>query len=179
MKLSTAFDGMARENYFLKLVVKSLLLTTALLLGITYNLYDRIPLVVERGSRGMEIVNATPFSRKATDLKQAIVLMLHARFDSDTVSPELFLNQKQLALRDTEQKDIKARAMSQDVFVRAVTFDKDQATVDIDRIIAVGEVRSALKARIKVTFEETSPNELNPYGLLLSLADPVEQKETK
>jgi hypothetical protein len=179
MKLSTAFDGMARENYFLKLVVKCLLVVTVALLGIVYNLYDRIPLIVERGSRGLEIVNATEFSRKDPDLKRAITLMLHARLDSGAVSPELFLNQKQLALRDAEQKDIKARGMSQDAFVRGITFERDQAIVDIDRLIAIGEVRSALRARIKVTFEETSPNELNPYGLLLSLADPVETKETK
>ena len=92
MKLSTAFDGMARENYFLKMVVRCLLIIAVGLLGITYNLYDRTPLVVERSSRGMEIVTATPLSRKDTDLKQAIVLLLHARFDSDAVSPELFLN---------------------------------------------------------------------------------------
>ena len=177
MKFSTAFDGLAKEIQFLKLLTKVLLLITSLLLGIVYGLYDQVPLIVERSSRGLEIVRATEFKRKEADLKLAIRLMLGARFDSTAVSPEVFLNQKQMLLRDTEQRDMKARGMSQSIFVRAITFTKDQALVELDRLIAVGEVRSALKAKLKVSFEETSANELNPYGLLLSLADPVDQNE--
>ncbi len=179
MKLSTAFDGLAKENYFLKITVKLLLVVTAGAVTLSYALYDKTPLIVERSSRGLEIVTATQFSRSQPELKAAIAIMLRARFDTLAISPELFLNPKQMVLRDTEQKDMKARGMAQSVVVRAVDLNKGQALVDLDRVISLGEIRSALKARVMVSFEEVTPNELNPYGLLLSLANPVEQKEQK
>ena len=179
MKLSSAFDGVAKENQFLKLLSKIQLLTTIFLVGLVYYFADRVPVLVERNSRGLEIVTATAFSRSQSDLKVAIGHMLKARFDSAAVAPEIFLNPKQMLLRDTEQKDMKARGMSQSVVIREVKFEKDQAVVDLDRVIAVGEIRSALKARVRVSFEEVSPNELNPYGLLLSLAEPIIEKGVK
>ena len=179
MKLSSAFDGVAKENQFLKLLAKIQLITTIFLIGLVYYFADRVPVLVERSSRGLEIVSATTFSRSQSDLKQAIAQMMKARFDSGAVSPELFLNPKQILLRVTEQGDMRARGMSQSVVIREVKFEKDQATVDLDRVIAVGEVRSALRARVKVSFEEVSPNELNSYGLLLSLAEPVLEKGVK
>ncbi len=177
MRLSNAFDKLARENSFLRHVTMSLLLISALLVGVVYNLYDKQPLIVERSSRGLEIVRSTASTRSQDDLKNAVTLMTKARFDSNTISPELLLNQKQLVLRDTEQKDMKARGLNQTAVIRGVTFESDQIFVEFDRVIAIGDLRSALRTKIKVSFEEVNPNELNPYGLLLSVAEPVEQRE--
>jgi len=179
MKFSAGIDGLTKENRFLKTLTKMLLAVTILLLGMVYTLYDKTPLIVERSSRGLEVVRAVDFSRNPEDLKIALQIMLKARFDTEAVSPELFLNARQVVLRETEQKDMKARGMSQRVVVKRVTFEKDQALVDFDRVIAVGELRSALKTKVRVSFEEISPNELNPYGLLLSLADPIINAEAK
>ena len=177
MRLSNVFDGMAKENQFLRTITKMLIIVTAALTTCVVLLYDRAPIAVERSSHGLEIVRTTKFLRSQSELKQAILLMVKVRFSTDAVAPEIFLNPKQQLLRDTEQKEMKARGLSQGVIVRNITIDKDQAVVDFDRVISVGDVRSALKAKVKVSFEEVSPNELNPYGLLLSLADPIEQKE--
>jgi hypothetical protein len=177
MKLSNAFDGLARENQFLKALVKLLVIVTIAAIGLAFITYDKMPLIVERSSRGLEITSATEFARTQLDVKQATALMLHARFDTDAVSPEILLNPKQLALRSAEQIDMKARGMSQSIVIRRVLIEKDRVLVDLDRVISVGEIRSALRARLKVSFEETSPNELNPYGLQLSVAEPIEQKE--
>lgn len=176
MKLANVFDGMARENQFLRTITKMLIIVTAFLASCVFVLYDKAPVMVERSSHGLEIIRPTEFMRTEAELKQAIAIMVKERFSTDAVAPELFLNGKQQLLRDTEQKDMKARGLSQGIIVRNIAIDKDQAVVDLDRVISVGEVRSALKAKVKVTFEEVSPNELNPYGLLLSLADPIDQK---
>ena len=177
MKFSAGIDGLTRENTFLKMILFWLLAATALLLGIVYSLMEKPPVIVERSSRGLDILRATEFARNPEDLKDAVRLMLRARFDTEAIAPEVFLNPKQMVLRDTEQKDMKARGMVQNIFVRKVEFEKEQAVVDVDRVISVGELRSALKAKVKVAFETVSPNELNPYGLLLSLADPIQGKE--
>ncbi len=178
MKLSTAFEGLTRENHYLKILALSSSLITFTLLGVLYYLSDRPPIVVERTSHGLEIMRQTTFARSAPDQREAVGLMIKARFDTETINPELFLNSRQLLLRQTEQTDMKARGMSQVVVVREVKFEQDQILVNLDRVIAIGEVRSALRAKVRVTFEEVSPNELNPYGLLLSLADPIQQKES-
>jgi hypothetical protein len=177
MKLSSAFDSIARENRFLKLLTASLLLTTFLLLGIVYNLYDRSPLMMERTSRGLEILNPTEFARSQSDQIQVVKLMMKARFNTETNAPEIFLNPKQLLLRATEQADMKARGMSQSLIVREVKFENDAIFVNLDRVISVGELRSALKAKVRIAFETVTPNELNPYGLLLSLTEPIITKE--
>jgi hypothetical protein len=178
MKLSNAFDSIERENRFLRLLTTLLVILSAFLIGVLYLNLDKPPLLVERSSRGFEIVRPTDQKRTDQDLTQATKLMLQARFTSEAIAPELFINQKQLLLRETEQREMKSRNMLQNIVVRSVEVEKESVTAEIDRVISVGELRSALKARLKINFEEVSPNELNPYGLLLSLAEPInEQKE--
>jgi hypothetical protein len=179
MRFSSGVDQLERESGYLKSITKILLLLDGVLIAILFNLYDKPPVIVERSSHGLEIVRQTEFALTEPDTKSAIALMLKARFDTEAVSPEIFLNQKQLVLRASEQKELKSRNLHQSVVVRAVTIKKDEAIVDVDRILSVGDVRSALKTKLKVTFEEAQPNELNPYGLLLSLADPIEPKQEK
>jgi len=177
MKLSSAYDSMARENRFLKLMSGSLLIVTFLLIGIVYSLCERLPLVMERTSRGLEILNPTEFARSQNDQIQVVRLMMKARFNTETNAPEIYLNAKQMLLRATEQADLKARGMSQSLIVREVKFEKDAIFVNLDRVISVGELRSALKAKVRIAFETVTPNELNPYGLLLSLTEPIISKE--
>lgn len=177
MRLANMFDGMTKENQFLRTLTKILCAAVGILAVCVFALFDRPPIIVERSSHGFEIVRPTIFMRNMDDLKIAAALLVKERFSTDAISPELFLNQQQLLLRDTEQKDMKARGLSQGVIVRSVELRNDSAIVDFDRVISIGEVRSALKARVKVAFEEVSPNELNPYGLKLSLAEPIKDKE--
>lgn len=179
MKFSTALDLILSENKFLKILSKALLLIAVSQLVLIYALYDKTPLLIERGSRGLEIVDAVEPLRTPDDVSNAIRLMLKARFDSAAIATEIFLNPKQQALRDTEQSDLKSRNMNQSVVIRSIAFEKDLAIVDIDRVIAVSDLRSALKAKIRMSFEEVSPNELNPYGLLLSVAEPMQKEQSK
>lgn len=177
MRLANVFDGMERENRFLRTLAKLLALTVGCLAACVFVLFDKPPVIVERSSHGLEIVRPSVFARNMDEMKIGISLMVKERFSTDANAPELFLNQRQLVLRDTEQKDMKARGLSQGVIIRNVNLGKDSAVVEFDRVISIGEVRSALKAKVRVAFEELSPNELNPYGLILSLADPIENKE--
>lgn len=179
MKFSDGVDGLTKENKFLHTLTKFLLIIVAGELGLSLALYNKEPIIVERSIRGLEVVKQLAFARDESDIRQAIRLMIQARFNSDTISPEIFLNPKQLVLREMEQKDLKSRSMTQAVIVRTVKITKEAAIIDMDRMISVGELRSALKAKIKISFEETSPTDLNPYGLTLSLAEPLEQKEER
>ncbi len=179
MRFSSAVDSLTKENQFLRNTVKILILAV-LILGLTVLfLHDRAPTVVERTSRGLEIVRMTKLTRTEADIDLALRLMVKARFDSSALNSEVFLSKRQMELREAEQQEMKARGLVQSVVVKKTQVSQSEATVDFDRVIAVGNIRSALKTTVKVAFEETEPSELNPYGLKLTLASPLEQKEDK
>jgi hypothetical protein len=174
MKFSSTMDSLSRENQYLRYLI--LILGVAIIFvgtGVIL-LHDKDPVVVERTTQGLEIVRLTPLRRSPEDIQQAVRLMLKARFDSDAVAPEVFLDLKQVGFRKGEQAEMKSRALTQAIIVRSVLVTESDATAEIDRVIGVGEVRSALKTKIRLAFESVEPNELNPYGLKLALADVIE-----
>lgn len=177
MKFSSAVDSLTKENQFLRGAVKILGLAVLFLALAVLFLHDKSPVVVERSSRGLEIVQMTKLLRFEGDIQKAMRLMIIARFDSGAINPEVFLSKRQFELREAEQKEMKSRGLSQSVVFRSAKISKEEALVDFDRLLSVGEVRSALKTVVRVAFEETEPTELNPYGLRLALATPEEQKK--
>lgn len=177
MKFSSAVDSLTKENLFLRSAVKILGFAILFLTMAVLFLHDKNPVVVERSSRGLEIVQMTKLVRTEADIQQAIRLMLVSRFDSGAINAEVFLSKRQVELRETEQKEMKLRGLYQAVVFRSAKVSKDEAVVEFDRVFSVGEIRSALKTSAKIAFEETEPNELNPYGLRLALASPIDQKK--
>lgn len=177
MKFSSGIDGLTKENSFLRKLTLGLVALCGALLGTVCTLFDRPPVLILRSSHGLEIVSSTRLLRTEDEVRAAIRMMVQARFATDFAAPEVFLNAKQIALKDAEQKDMKSRNMSQAAVVRKIILSKDEAVVDFDRVISVGEIRSALKSRVKIAMEEVTPHESNPYGLVLSLADPVLEKK--
>jgi len=178
MKISLSIDSLLKENKFLKLVTKLLFGVVFVLLLQVISLYSRDPIIIQSSTRGREILEPMTVPRTNLDLKIAVQNMLKARFDTEAHSSELFLSDKQKLLRENEQRDLKSRSMTQAIVIRNVVMSKDQAFVDLDRVIAVGDLRTAIRAKIKIAFEESEPNELNPYGLVLSLAE-VQSNEVK
>lgn len=172
MKLSATVDSLSNENAHLKKLATLQAVVTLALSGLLYTSFNRAPVMVERTEHGLELLRATEFLRTTTDLKIASALMMKARFNTDTIAPEVFLNPKQLELRSREQADLKNRSLKQTVVIENVVVDHDRVLVDLTRVISVGDVRSALRAKLRLKFESISPNPLNPYGTLLSVAEP-------
>jgi hypothetical protein len=174
MKLSATVDSLSNENDHLKKLAILQTVVTMALSGILYTSFDKNPVMVERTERGLELLRPTEFLRSDADLKIAASILLKSRFDTGAVSPEVFLNPKQIELRAREQTDLKNRSLKQNIVIESIDLEKDQVTADVTRVISVGDVRSALKARLRLKFESVTPNPSNPYGLLLSIAEPVE-----
>ena len=178
MKISLSIDSLLKENKFLKLVTKLLFGLVFILLLQVVSLYTREPIIIQSSTRGLEILEPMTVSRTNLDLKVAAQNMLKARFNTETLSPDLFLADKQQLLRESEQRELKSRNMTQAIIIRNIELSKNQAMVDLDRVIAVGDLRTAIRAKLKIAFEESEPNELNPYGLVLSLAE-LQNNEVK
>ncbi len=172
-------DSLSRENSNLKRCVGLLILVIGILGALNYSQYFREPILIERSSRGLEVIRPTEFKRTDSDLRRGVEIILKARFDTLAINPELFLTDRQVALKESEQRELKSRNIQQSAVLRNVQLSKAEALIDFDRVLAVGEVRSALKTKIKVAFEEVTPNELNPFGLKLAFAESVEINQTK
>lgn len=176
MKISTAVDSLTKENKNLRLTVKLLLIVLLCMGAVVMALSNKKPLVVERTSSGLQIVRATPLKRTKIDIIQATKLMLKARFDSHVLNPDLYLTEDELNLRNAEQVDLKSRGITQNIVFRKAQISKDNATVDFDRVLAIGDVRSDFPTVAKIAYVEVEPNTLNPYGLKLALIVPIKNK---
>lgn len=178
MKFSLSVDALSKENSFLKMVTRILLGALFLLIIQLFYLYNRDPILIQSKVTGLEIVKPVNFVPSEQDTKYAVKLMLEARFNSISLNSDLYLSEKQTELRKTEQNELKNKNMSQTIIVREIKISRDEAIAEIDRVISVGELRSAFKAKLKLFFEMTEPNELNPYGLVLSLVE-LDKTEVK
>ena len=178
MKFSLSVDALSKENSFLKMVTRILLGALFLLIIQLFYLYNRVPILIQSKVTGLEIVKPVNFVPSEQDTKYAVKLMLEARFNSISLNSDLYLSEKQTELRKTEQNELKNKNMSQTIIVREIKINRDEAIAEIDRVISVGELRSAFKAKLKLFFEMTEPNELNPYGLVLSLVE-LDKTEVK
>jgi hypothetical protein len=174
MKFSSNVDALSDTNKHLRSVVRWLLAFECILGMLVIVESDHAPVYLERTSRGIEILAPTVPARTPRDLKRMAELALKARFDTQAESAGLFLSARQMELRESEQREMKARSLSQAVVVRDVEISSERAVVDVDRVLAMGEVRSALRVRLRLAFEETEPNELNPYGFRLAMAEPID-----
>ncbi len=178
MKFSLSVDALSKENSFLKMVTRILLGALFLLIIQLFYLYNRDPILIESKVTGLQIVKPTNFVVSEENIKYAVRLMLEARFNSSTSNSDLYLSEKQNGLRKTEQDELKNKSMSQTIIVRDIKISRDEAIVEIDRVISVGDLRSAFRAKLKLLFETTEPNELNPYGIVLSLVE-LDKMEVK
>ncbi len=178
MKFSLSVDALSKENSFLKMMTRTLFGLMFFLIVLIFYLVTRDPILIQSNTRGREIVKPVSFTPYSEDTKYAVKLMLEARFNSEALNSDLYLSEKQIELRKSEQLELKNKNMSQTILVREIKVNRDEATAEIDRVISVGDLRSAFKAKLKLLFEITEPNELNPYGLVLSLVE-LDKPEVK
>jgi hypothetical protein len=179
MKFSAGMDLLEKENRMLRMFVIIGLVSLGLMALTIIVLSQREPLIVVSSSRGLDYVKPVKLERSEADVRIAVELMLKARFNSDVTSPDLYLSDRQVEIRNSEQQELKSRNLKQAIVLRAVNFDKNKVSVDFDRVIAIQDVRSALRTQAKIEFQTEDPNELNPYGLKLSNLEIIDGKEAK
>lgn len=177
MKFNSAWDTVEKENRSLRfLVIGLLVLAIALSIAVMSNA-AQAPLVVERGcvSRVLSPVGETPTD---DEMKAFVNLAVKARFDTKASNVEL-LSMLQYSYRATEQDELNKQKMKQTVIVNDVSVAKDGLTVDADRLISVGEIRSTLKFPLKVQLARVARSEGNPYGLQLSAVEEIKPEVKK
>ncbi len=176
MKLSVAWAKTASENHILKFVILCLAGLTVFF-GITsLKLSLRDPLVIERGCFSKAALTADS-KRTPEEIESFLREALSQRFDSTAVVRNGLLSSEEMDVREKEQKELQGRKLNQKIVLGSIKMDGGNVNVEADRLIAVGEVRSAFKFPLIVKVESISRSEGNPYGLVVSEVKTVQKGE--
>ena len=119
-----------------------------------------------------------PAAHTSVEIEAFVKEALRHRFDTDATPNAEFLSVDEFRLRAKEQDELQRRQMRQRVLVNGVTKNGDAITVDSDRLISVGTIRSAFTFPLTLTISSVTRSEANPYGLVLVKVTPVAQGGT-
>lgn len=168
MKFTEAWSSVISQNLNLK--ITSLVLgAISMILGLTtLRLTFKDSIVIERGCFST-LANKVDDKHSTQEIQAFIKTALAQRFDSQTQPIDGLLAIDELNLRNQEQKEFTSRGFKQSVVVSSIvpTEQESQFKVDADRIIAVGEVRSAFRFPLIIKLESKARSNSNPYGLLI------------
>jgi hypothetical protein len=134
------------------------------------------PLLVERGCES-KIASLESSTQTTAEIESFLNFAIPVRFDTDLkIDPSLVLTQDLLAARAKEQQELKAKGINQKVIVRSLTPEHGRYLVDADRLIAVGNVRTAVPLNLRVDFSSKVRSRSNPYGLVLTYVDQIKEE---
>lgn len=176
MKFTIAWARVASENSVLKAVVLCLSALCLFFGASSLKLALKDPIVVDRGcySKAGSVADG---KRTATEIESFLQEALAQRFDTQGVVRNDFLSDDEQILRAKEQKDLQNRKLSQRVILNSATVEGGTIIVDADRLISVGDVRSAFKFPLNVKIESVTRSEGNPYGLVVSEVKTIEKRD--
>ncbi len=176
MRFTEAWAGVAQENVVLKFTVAGLVLTNVVTAFVLTTFALKQPLVIERGdfTKSVKLSDSSPTKE---EIEIFIRQALSQRFDSDKAIDENFFVAGEVKNRLGEAKEMGSRNIKQRVIVNAVNISNDVITVDADRIIMAGEVKTILPFSLRVILAAVDRSATNPYGLKVSEITKVETKE--
>lgn len=172
MKFTSAWAEIAKQNLTLKVALASLSFCAALLALVSLKLALREPLVVERACYNRTLKTVDP-RRTKEEIEAFVRLAMEMRFNTDAKISAEIVTSSELANRVQEQKELASRQIKQRLVINSVSVDDSEITIDSDRLLTVGSIRSALPLLVKVRVESQERTESNPYGLILTTVKPA------
>jgi hypothetical protein len=166
MRFTTAWASVSAQNVTLKGAVITLGLTTLVLAVALSKLSQKEPTVIERACYS---TNASFASSKRTpsEIEAFLQEAITERFNSDSIQVG-YLSLEEQKFREQELAEMKKKGLTQRVIVNLpIPVDGNTASLDTDRIISVGKLRSAFSFPLTVTLSQTTRSASNPYGLLI------------
>ncbi len=177
MKYTEAWSSVVSQNFNLKLVIITLGLVGIILGMICLKLSFKDTIIIERGCSS-RTVQPVKDEHSKEEIENFLNSALSQRFDSDAAASDGMLSPDELKLREQEQREFASRNIKQRVILNSVTESSDGFKVDTDRVISVGEIRSAFRLILNVKLESKSRSLSNPYGLLIVTTKQVDEKNS-
>lgn len=176
MKFHAAWDSLEKENRNLKILTIALCTLAIFLTVAVTSTATKEPVIVERGCYSKMAKTAEDAKPTEEEITAFVEKALGARFNTRPDNLE-YLAFKQRGFRDKEQIELSKQNMAQKVIVSDVKITKEVILVNADRFISIGKIRSVLRFPLKVIIESTDRTDSNPYGLLLSDVNPIEEEK--
>lgn len=176
MKFTEAWAGVAQVNVILKFTVIGLVLANVVTAFALTTFALKQPLVFERGD---VTKNIKPSESAATkeEVEKFVGIALSQRFDSDSALDENNFVNGEIKNRDKETKEMDSRGMKQKIIINGMEVSNEAITVDADRIIKVGEVKTILPFPLTVKIASVDRTPRNPYGLKIAEVTKIEKKD--
>lgn len=179
MKFSTAWAVTAAQNVSLKAATLVLGIVTLTLAATCIKLALKSPLIVERGCAANIAKLASNQERTASEIESFTRVALSQRFNSDEKIVPTFLSSEEESARFAEQKELNQREMTQKVIFNKIQITGEKVVIHADRLISIGNIRSAFLFPLQVTISSILRTEVNPYGLTLSKVSPLKAEESR
>ena len=172
MRMTTAWATVTSQNVVLRLVVLLLAFLLAMMAVVAAKVALRDPLVIERACL-TSVASMTASVHTPAEIEAFVKEALRQRFDSDATPSSDYLSIEEFKARTKEQDELGRRQMRQRLVVNTVARDGDAVTVDCDRLIAIGAVRSAFAFPLSIRVGTLTRSNSNPYGLVLTKVIPI------
>jgi hypothetical protein len=183
MKYTEAWASVVLQNLNLKVFTTVLGILSIVLGMITLRFTFKDTIVIERGCFS-RVTTPVKDEHSKEEIEAFLRESLSQRFDSLVQPVDALLSPDELKLRQVEQKEFESRNMKQRLVVNRVSEDSEGIKIDADRVISVGDVRSAFRFPLIVKLESKARSYSNPYGLLVVTTKqvtekPIDQKDKK
>lgn len=178
MKYTVAWANALSQNAILKMTVGVLLVSTLIFSLTTVKLAVKEPFIIERECYS-KILSTADSKHSPSEMERFVKAAIPKRFDSDGVDFRSVLSDDEVQFRLKEQEDLSKKAITQRVVVTSIKMEGASATVEADRILSAGKIRSALFFPLKVTLATTARTPSNPYGLILKKVSQVQVEANK
>lgn len=178
MRFTEFWAEILSQNNSLKWGLVSVSILAVTLTICLVSVASREPLLIERACYDKSL---RPSSSKHTDeeMESFVRVVLQKRFDTDALDAQVFLAGDEYATRLKELDEFAKKGMSQRVVVNTVKLGANGATVDADRILSIGKIRSALPLPLSLKIMKTDRSDGNPYGLILTDTKLISTEEKK
>ncbi len=139
---------------------------------------QKTPIVIDRACES-QIVKISSSVQTKSEIKAFLREALKLRFDSKpNRDPSAYMTSDLLAERAHEQSELSRSNINQMLIVRSIHDVGKSYEVLADRLIAVGEIRSAIPIVLKVQIASKLRSITNPYGLVLTDVTEINNKAT-
>jgi len=169
MRLPAAWTDISNENKYLKITTILLSLITIGLGVMSFKLIFKDPLLIERACATTTIGVA---GSKATDeeVRSFVVESLKARFNTSGSGNFHLLSVNELKRRNKEQDSLIKQGIDQEIIISKNSFEvlEDKVLVKADRLIRLGDLRTAFLLNMSLKVSNTERSRINPYGLVLT-----------
>ena len=167
MRFPKAWAEVAKQNQVLRVAIVGVSISGALALLISLKFAFKDPLIIERGCYSSVVAATSRQAPTRDEIEGFIRESVSQRFDTDANVQADMISLDELGNRSTEQEELKRRGIRQRVLVNSVTFKNDAYLVDADRMLSVGQLRSALAFPLMVKIQRAARSVSNVYGLVL------------